>query len=133
MNKIIISILMVVFLSTFFIVDLANAEDDPILEILISFFLKISTLKIVPAESKQESAEEIITDKKLAKIIPEINGDKFITAIGIARYGFERFGYSIIADNAIIAIAIAKTSLKSPEKIAPFFAVFSSFEESNFE
>ena len=93
---------------------------------LILFFLKISTLNIVPAESKQESAEEIITDKKPAKIIPEIKGDRLITAVGIARYGLERPGYNIKADKAIIAIPIANISLKIPARIAPFFAVFSS-------
>jgi hypothetical protein len=65
-------------------------------------------------------------------IAPSI-GDRLSITVGIEIYAFERSGFNTRAEIAINPMAIAKISLKIPEKIAPIFAVFSSFAERSLE
>jgi len=84
-----------------------------------TFFLRvISTLNIVPADSKHESADESITETKAARTIPATSGERPDTAVGIASEAFSRPGYKTAADRAITPIATAKIILKTPENIA---------------
>ena len=98
----------------------------------MELFLTISTLKIVPAERRQESADDIITDKNAARTNPERKSGRVVRAIGIANAGVLICccidGIAMDA-SAMRAIQIAKTSFSRAVNKVAFLAVFSFFAE----
>lgn len=59
----------------------------PSCEVRMDLFFIMSTLKMVPADNRQESAEEIMTDKNEARTIPARMVGRVLKATGIANAG----------------------------------------------